>query len=140
MIRIYKSLLTVVLLIMITGCSIPEFYLDMHYPSSINLNEPLPIDIFITNSRIGTTVHIESIQLSGELVTHSQLVPGHTGLYRRLEGSDSIIAEPNRRLIQFETGTFSLTIRPEHQGVFQGNFTFYMNGGQISREITVEVK
>lgn len=135
-----KWLLIGFLLIMLGGCSIPEFYLDMHYPSSINLNEPLPIDVFITNSRIGTIVHIESIQLSGELITHSQLVPGHTGLYRRLEGSDSIIAEPNRRLIQFETGTFSLTLKPVHQGVFQGNFTFYVNGGQMSREISVVVK
>jgi hypothetical protein len=96
--------------------------------------------VFITNSRIGTTVHIESIQLSGELVQNSQLIPGRTGLYTKPEGSDRIIAEPNRRMIQFETGTFSLTLRPVNKGVFHGNFTFFVNGGQISREIIVEVK
>jgi len=100
----------------------------------------LPIDVFITNSRIGTFVHVESIQLSGELAQNSQLIPGRNGLYTKPEGSDGIIAEPNRRLIPFETGTFSLTIKPEHQGVYQGNFTFYVNGGQISRDITVEFK
>jgi hypothetical protein len=140
MIRVYKSLFVVVLVIIIAGCSIPEFYVDIRYPSAITIDEQLPIDVFITNSRIGTFVHIESIQLSGDLAQNSQLIPGRTGLYTKPEGSDRFIAEPNRRMIQFETGTFSLTLRPVNKGVFHGNFIFFVNGEQISREITVEVK
>jgi hypothetical protein len=140
MARFFRLLPVIIALIILVGCSIPEFYLDIRYPSAVVINEQLPIDVFITNSRIGTTVRVESIQLSGEIVQNSQLIPGRNGLYTKREGSDRIIAEPNRRMIQFETGTFSLALRPINKGVFNGNFTFFVNGEQISREITVEVK
>jgi hypothetical protein len=140
MARFFRLLPIIIALIILVGCSIPEFYIDIRYPSAVSINEQLPIDVFITNSRTGTIVRVESIQLSGEIVQNSQLIPGRNGLYTKPEGSDRFIAEPNRRMIQFETGTFSLALRPMNKGVFHGNFTFFVNGEQISREITVEVK
>jgi hypothetical protein len=137
---IYKIIFISIVLIGLAGCSIPEFYLDIHYPQSISLNEPFPIDVFITNSRPGTIVHIESIQLTGELAQYSQLMQGRNGLYNKSESSDIFFAEPNRRLTQFETGAFSVTLKPLKAGSLQGTFIFVVNGMQESQDITVEVK
>jgi hypothetical protein len=140
MTRLVKTLFTVALLLILAGCSIPEFYLDIHYPSAVNANGKLPIDVFITNSRLGTTVYIESIHLTGELAQNSQLIPGREGLYDKSASGDDIFAEPDRKLSQFETGCFSLTIRPLKSGELSGTFIFYANGEQFNRDISVEVK
>jgi len=136
----WKILSIAIPLILLSGCSIPEFYLDIHYPTLVNVNESLPIDVFVTNARIGTVVHIESIQLTGELAQNSKLVPGRNGLYSKPLGSEVIFSEPNRRLTQFETGNFSVTLKPVKPGIFHSTFIFVVNGNQIDRDIAVEVK
>lgn len=128
-----------ILLVLLAGCSVPEFYLDVHYPPQVNACDKLPIDVFITNSRLGTIVHVESIQLTGELATDSQMIEGRNGLYEKSADGD-FYAEPNRKLTQFETGAFSLTIRPLKQGDYSGTLVFNINGSEFTRDISVTVK
>jgi hypothetical protein len=132
-----SSIVTV--LVLLAGCSIPEFYLDIHYPNEVNANDKLPIDVFITNSRLGTIVHIESIYLTGKLATSSQIIEGRNGLYEKSADGD-FYAEPNRKLTQFETGAFSLTIRPLKSGDYVGTFVFNINGSEFTREVSVTVR
>jgi hypothetical protein len=135
----FRILSIVTVLVLLVGCSVPEFYLDIHYPSEVNANGKLPIDVFITNSRLGTIVHIESIRLTGELATISQMIEGRNGLYEK-SADGNFYAEPNRNLIQFETGAFSLTIRPLRSGDYVGTFVFNIDGSEFTREVSVTVR
>jgi len=124
---------------LISSCSIPQYYLDIHYQDSVSTVAPFPIDIFITNARLGTTIYIESIVLSGGLAEVSVPYQSREGLYRKEEGSTLISAQPNRKLTQFETGGFPMTLQILSIGKLKGTLIFKINGELVYRDIEVDV-
>jgi len=132
-------LLILISIIVIAGCSIPEYYIDIHYPEKISQEKPFNLEIFVTNARYGTQIELESIYLVGELALISKLWPNRQGAYFKQQESGFITALLWRKLAAFETGCFSMTLLLGGKGTYTSTLTFYIDGKKIEKDIKVEV-